>query len=121
MSRLCADFGVGSGAHRTMIGAWVDLDAPRGAWPGDEHAKRPAKIGAIGVKLSRWITMHGFALNVRTQLEDFDMIVPCGIKQHPVCSLESLGVEGLPGLQWFARRAASHFEDVFSARCVEGP
>lgn len=121
MVRLCADFGVRAGPHRSMIGAWVDLDAPGAPWPGDEHARRPAKIGAIGVKISRWVTMHGFALNVRTDLEDFRMIVPCGIAQHPVCSLASLGVEALPGLQWFARRAVGHFEDVFSARCVDGP
>lgn len=121
MSRLCWDFSVGAGPHRSLIGAWVDLDAPRERWPGDELAKRPAKIGAIGVKISKWVTQHGFALNVRTHLDDFAMIVPCGIKEHPVCSLESLGVEDLPGMQWFARRAVSHFEDVFAARCVDGP
>ncbi len=121
MSRLCGDFSIGAGAHHSMIGAWVDLEAPRAAWPGDELARRPAKIGAIGVKISRWVTQHGFALNVRTRLDDFSMIVPCGIKEHPVCSLESLGVEDLPGLQWFARRAVGHFEDVFGARCVDGP
>jgi lipoyl(octanoyl) transferase len=121
MSRLCADFGVGAGPHPAMIGAWVDLEAPRAPWPGPERAARPAKVGAIGVKLSRWVTLHGFALNVRTRLEDFSMIVPCGIRQHPVCSLESLGVDSLPGLPWFARRAAGHFEDVFESRCVEGP
>lgn len=121
MSRLCADFGVGAGPHSNMIGAWVDLDAPRDTWPGDAAAKHPAKIGAIGVKISRWITMHGFALNVRTKLDDFAMIVPCGIAEHPVCSLESIGVSDAPGLAWFARRAVGHFEDVFSARCVDGP
>jgi lipoyl(octanoyl) transferase len=121
MARLCADFGVGAGPHSELIGAWVDLDAPLAPWPGPERAGRPAKIGAIGVKLSRWVTLHGFALNVRTRLEDFSMIVPCGIRQHPVCSLESLGVESLPGLAWFARRAVGHFEDVFESRCVQGP
>lgn len=121
MARLCGDFGIGAGAHNTMVGAWVDLDAPRRPWPGDEHAKHPAKIGATGVKIAKWCTMHGFALNVRTNLDDFSMIVPCGIKEHPVCSLASLGAEDLPGMQWFARRAVGHFEDVFDARCVEGP
>lgn len=121
MSLLCADYGVHAGAHRSMIGAWVDLSDPQRPWPGDENAISPAKIGAIGVKLSRWITMHGFALNVHTKLEDFSMIVPCGIKEKPVCSLATVSREPLPGLAWFARRAVGHFETVFNAECVEGP
>ena len=104
-----------------MIGAWVDLNQHSEPWPGDDKAISPAKIGAIGVKISRWVTMHGFALNVHTKLEDFSMIVPCGLREKAVCSLASVTNAPLPGLAWFARRAVCHFETVFSAECVDGP
>jgi len=67
------------------------------------------------VKISRWITMHGFALNASTALEDFGLIVPCGIAQHPVTSLASLGVTPVPSVEALARRAVEHFETVFGA------
>ncbi len=114
MSLLCADHGVGAGGRDDLIGAWVDLDA-RGEWPGAERASRPAKVGAIGVKISRWVTMHGFALNVSTRLEDFGMIVPCGIREYPVTSLAALGVDPVPTVESLARRAVEHFATVFDA------
>jgi len=74
MIRVCADYGVAAGRVDGMSGAWV----------GSE------KIGAIGVRISRWITSHGFAFNVNTRLEDFQLIVPCGIADRGVTSLEKL-------------------------------
>lgn len=118
MSLLCEDHGIGAGGRADLIGAWVDLDDTT-RWPGPELAGRPAKIGAIGVKISRWVTMHGFALNATTALEDFAMIIPCGIAQHPVASLASLGVTSLPPLRELASRAVSHFETVFDATASE--
>jgi len=114
MARLCGDYGVAAGPRSDLIGCWVDADRP-GRWEGPETALRPAKIGAVGVKLARWVTMHGFALNLTTCLEDFDLIVPCGIREHPVTSLEALGVEGLVDIEAMARRAADHVAAVFAA------
>lgn len=114
MSLLCADHGLGVGPRDDLIGAWLDLESPH-QWPGQEHNHAPAKIGAIGVKISRWVTMHGFALNATTALADFGMIVPCGISQHPVTSLAAMGVPEVPTVEALARRAVTHFETVFGA------
>lgn len=67
------------------VGIWVDL-ARHGGKPGSE-----AKIAAIGVRVRRWITFHGVALNVDPDLEHFTGIVPCGIAEHGVTSLLDLG------------------------------
>lgn len=75
-----AVYGVASRTERGKTGVWVDL--PDG---------RPAKIAAIGVRVSRGITTHGFALNVSTDLAAFERVLPCGF-QHEVASLERLGV-----------------------------
>ncbi len=72
MIRVCADYGVTAGRIKGLTGAWVGAE----------------KIGAIGVRLSRWITMHGFAFNVSTDLDHFKLIVPCGISDRGVTSLE---------------------------------
>jgi len=61
-----------------------------GIWTDDEHG-REAKIGAIGVRVKRWITLHGFSLNVTPDLSHFTGIVPCGIAEFPVTSLAALG------------------------------
>jgi lipoyl(octanoyl) transferase len=71
MIRTCADYGIEAGRVAGMTGVWV----------GDE------KIGAIGVRIARWVTSHGFALNVSTDLAPFGMIVPCGIRGRGVTSL----------------------------------
>jgi lipoyl(octanoyl) transferase len=72
MIRVCADYGVTASRITGLTGAWVGAE----------------KIGAIGVRLSRWITSHGFAFNVSTELEHFTLIVPCGISDRGVTSLE---------------------------------
>ena len=71
MIRVCADYGLAADRVKGMSGAWL----------GD------AKIGAIGVRISRWVTSHGFAFNVTTDLDFFNLIVPCGIADKAVTSL----------------------------------
>lgn len=74
MIRTTAAFGVECGRIEGLTGAWVG----------------GSKIGAIGVRISRWITSHGFAYNVTTNLEYFNLIIPCGIRDHGVTSLARL-------------------------------
>jgi len=78
-----------------------------GVWVGDE------KLAAIGVHISRWVTMHGFAFNVTTDLNYFQLIVPCGIRGHGVTSLQKL--LGRPvEIGEVARSVARHFGEVFN-------
>ncbi len=104
LRELIAPYGVDAGEMPGLVGLWVDATRPS-SWPGADAAKRPVKVGAIGVRLSRWVTMHGFALNLSTDLSLFRSIVPCGVTEHGVCSLESLGrpapaVSDLAPLAW---------------------
>jgi lipoyl(octanoyl) transferase len=80
MIRVCADYGVTAGRIKGLTGAWVGAE----------------KIGAIGVRISRWITSHGFAFNVGTDLEHFRLIVPCGIADRGVTSLERATGSAVP-------------------------
>lgn len=72
--RTCAEYGITAGRIEGLTGVWV----------GDE------KICAMGIRCSRWVTMHGFALNVSTNLNYFSHIVPCGISNKDVTSLEKI-------------------------------
>jgi lipoyl(octanoyl) transferase len=117
MIRIAKDHGIAAGivpGDPKLIGVWVDLESPRAWRDGADVPSRIAKIGAIGVRLSRWVTMHGFAFNASTDLTAFRHIVPCGISAHGVTSLAALGVTP-PPLEDLARRSAAHFADVFGA------
>ena len=96
MIRAAGDFGVRAGRVEGLTGAWVGAD----------------KLGAIGVRISRWITSHGFAFNVTTNLDYFDLIVPCGITSGGVTSLAK--ATGGPVRTADAEAAlVRHFCDVF--------
>jgi lipoyl(octanoyl) transferase len=105
--RTAGDFGVGAGRIEGLTGVWV-------AGGGGGRAR---KLAAIGVRIARWVTSHGFAFNVTTDLSYFDLIVPCGITGHEVTSLHrETGREiPVPEVAW---RAATHFADVFGRRIV---
>lgn len=89
MRGVIAAYGLDAGLVDGMVGLWVDSKNPS-TWRGRDDAGQLAKIGAIGVRLSRWITMHGYALNLSTDLRLFQLIVPCGIAEHPVTSVQAL-------------------------------
>src|SRR5208282_4304626 len=114
MIALARDAGVDASfieGDAKLVGVWADEASP-GAWAGDPRAAggatRPAKIGAIGVRISRWVTMHGFAFNVSTDLAGFDLIVPCGISQYGVTSLVALGRRPA-SVENVARASVAHF------------
>jgi lipoyl(octanoyl) transferase len=91
----------------TLAGFGIEADRiPKltGVWVGER------KIAAIGVHISRWVTSHGFALNVNTDLSYFKYIVPCGLTK-PVTSMEQLGVHA--SVQEVGRAFAAHFGRVF--------
>ena len=103
MIRVCADYGLTAGREKGFSGAWI----------GDE------KIGAIGVRISRWVTSHGFAFNVTTDIDFFNLIVPCGIADKGVTSLAAkLG--RAPGMSEVEDRFVTHFAGVFGRQAREG-
>jgi lipoyl(octanoyl) transferase len=89
MRRVCLRHGISGGEVSGLVGLWVDLDTVSD-WQGARDGARLAKIGAIGVRISQWVTSHGFALNVSTAPDLFRMIVPCGIRDHEVTSIFEL-------------------------------
>jgi lipoyl(octanoyl) transferase len=110
-----------------LVGVWVDEASP-GRWAGDPRheggATRPAKLGAIGVRISRWVTMHGFAFNVCTDLAGFQLIVPCGIAQYGVTSLAALQPRApvpavpVPTVEDVARASVTHFARIFEGEAT---
>ncbi len=96
----CAEFGVAAQRDESATGVWVPIDPRSGravAAESDSNSPTFAKVCAMGVRVRRWVSMHGLAINVRTDLRHFATIVPCGLHGRPVCSLESLlGAEAPP-------------------------
>jgi lipoyl(octanoyl) transferase len=115
MIRTARASGVEAERVAGRTGIWVRSGAGASSWE---------KLGAIGVHLSRWITTHGFAFNVSTRLDDFRAIVPCGISDAGVCSLESLLARAGRPAHAFAEveeRAAQHAAEVWESELEEAP
>lgn len=104
--KTLSDFGLNSARSDGETGVWLDLDTP--------FAR---KICAMGVRASRWVTMHGFALNINTDLSYFDYIVPCGIQGKGVTSTaKELKREVDPSLVKAA--VLKHFSEVFEVEII---
>ena len=103
MIRTAADYGVV--AER--------VDGLRGIWVGQE------KLAAIGVRVARWTTLHGFAFNVCPDLTNFDLIVPCGIEDKGVTSLERLMRMTCPSITEVQDRLCVHLAEVLDRELVE--
>jgi lipoyl(octanoyl) transferase len=88
-------------------GVWLDANIP--------HKAR--KICAMGVRTSRWLTLHGLALNVATELSFFDGIVPCGIRSHGVCSMEG-ELQSAPPMAEVAEVFLAEFAGVFHCQVI---
>jgi lipoyl(octanoyl) transferase len=106
--RLLADYGIRGDRSPGETGVWIE--------PGVKGRER--KICAIGVRCSRWVTMHGFALNVNTDLSYFGNIVPCGIQDKQITSLEKeLGY--IVPIGEVKERLKGQFEGVFGVELVD--
>jgi lipoyl(octanoyl) transferase len=111
MLALAASYGIECGTIDKYIGLWADQAAPE-TWTDALHARTPVKLGAIGVRISRWVTMHGFAFNLSTDLALFRLIVPCGITEFGVGTVASLTGAQVP-VKSAAERALPLFAQVF--------
>jgi len=107
MLGVLGDYGITGRPIPGRTGVWVDRES------GPE-----AKVGAIGVRVARWITSHGIALNVHTDLRYFGLIVPCGLAGSAVTSLQELVGQALT-VPDVARRFTAHFGRVFERHMQE--
>ena len=102
--RTLSDYGLKGERSEGETGVWLDVGTP--------FAR---KICAMGVRCSRWVTMHGFALNVNTDLGYFDNIIPCGIRGKAVTSLNVELAKYKVDLEEVKQRILTHFKEIFEA------
>ncbi len=126
MIRTTAEFGICAVREPGKTGIWVRAEEKeftqsaqktRSSQGQEEIAAE--KLGAIGVHISRWVTSHGFAYNVATDLRNFDLIVPCGIAGRKTTSLEKLLGRGV-SVSEVAPKVARHFGEVFELEMKAG-
>jgi lipoyl(octanoyl) transferase len=96
------DYGIEAGRYEGYTGVWLDPD----------DAFKARKICAMGVKTSRWVSMHGLALNYQVSLDHFNMIVPCGITDKAVASMHK-ELATLPSMNEVAQHLVKHLSDLF--------
>jgi lipoyl(octanoyl) transferase len=102
--RVLGEYGVGAGREEKLTGVWVGS----------------RKICAMGVHISRWVTRHGFALNVNTDLSFYDLIVPCGLVGKPVTSMQAI-LQREVNLREVAERLTQHFGLIFGREMIPIP
>ena len=126
MIRTSADFGIAAHREPGKTGIWVASGAeekdspqrsPREGGDTVEYASPAEKLGAIGVHLSRWVTSHGFAYNVSTDLRYFDLIVPCGISDRKATSLEKILRRSVERPEVVAG-VVKHFSEIFGLEII---
>jgi lipoyl(octanoyl) transferase len=98
-----ADYGIIAGRSKGQTGVWLESDNPLKA----------RKICAMGVRCSRWVTMHGFAFNVNTNLAHFKNIIPCGIDDKAVTSMEAELGEKV-NIEFVKLKLIAHLADLFN-------
>ncbi|MFZ0291537.1 MAG: lipoyl(octanoyl) transferase LipB [Candidatus Sulfotelmatobacter sp.] len=103
--RTCADFAIATNRIASLTGVWTN------------HEAAQAKIAAIGVHIARFVTSHGFALNVNTDLSFFNLIIPCGITSKPVTSMQHELGHSLD-LNSVAESISRNFGTVFSSQIL---
>lgn len=101
-----SDFGIKGQRSPGETGVWLDIDTP--------YAR---KICAMGIRASRWVTMHGFALNINTDLSYFDSIIPCGISEKSVTSMRKEIGKEIP-FEKVISKIKIHFESQFEASLI---
>ncbi len=104
--RTLAEYAIPADRIQGLTGVWV----------------KGRKVAAIGVRVARWVTSHGFALNIATNMDHFATIIPCGIRNHGVTSMAEL-LDAPPPLREVAERFAPHFAEIFGRELawVSGP
>ncbi|UZR92735.1 lipoyl(octanoyl) transferase LipB [Chondrinema litorale] len=106
--KTLADYDIRAGRIEKLTGVWIDY----------EKMENPRKICAMGVKMSRWVTMHGFALNVNTDLNYFNNMNPCGITDKAVTSIQK-ELNRKVDLQEVEKNILKHFVDIFEIESFE--
>ncbi|MDN3205875.1 lipoyl(octanoyl) transferase LipB [Algoriphagus sediminis] len=102
------EYGIGSGRIEGLTGVWLD----------HIEQKNPRKICALGVKASRWVTMHGFAFNINSDLSYFESIIPCGIDDKAVTSLQKEIGKEIP-LAEVKEKMKRHLVNLFEMELIE--
>lgn len=109
--RTLKDYGIESGRIEGLTGVWLDAGL-------DLKSRPPRKICALGVRTSRWVTMHGFAFNVNSDLSYFNNIIPCGISDKTVTSMKKeLGRE--MNMEEVKEKVKKYFAKVFECEIAE--